>query len=545
MDPETSQSQPTGEHNATSVILARLEAMSRDMAKMSAGIEKLDSDVVSMKDQRPYLPPNPNPLNQNQPNYIKGYGREEPHGGYGSYGYVYLGKEEMRGRRGINTIKVGLLTFKGESDPEEFLAWESSCERIFQVNDLTEEKKSCYTIAYFKGYATMWWEYVKRFDNVLIEGQPAPWFRVSTFVSLGTLTESYHQELFARLYNLKQGNKSVVAYYDKFQQLILKLDHREEQVSQDIVQFMVGLNRDIASHLTLHKFDTIEDIFQAGWKLRGSYGKMRVLSLKGDHSRSEKGEEEEEPRVKVVGFAHNGPLLITNRDTSTLPSIHSSYVQVGECLSLRSMLDDLMRPLVEHPNLEKSNEEMMPRVELADDDCLNLRANSSQDREDDTSVTTKLNLEDGKHVKKVRTEFTPDDLLELKKNAKAKNILVCGLGPAEYNRISTCTTAKQIWDALVNAYEGTSQVRKFIISLLFTEYKAFKMKENKTLHEMITTLTALTNELTSLGKAISKEEQVEKVLRVLPKSKWNVKVIAIREANKDLAGMTLDELVEI
>ncbi|PHU01865.1 hypothetical protein BC332_27116 [Capsicum chinense] len=66
---------------------------------------------------------------------------------------------------------------------------------------------------------------------------------------------------------------------------------------------------------------------------------------------------------------------------------------------------------------------------------------------------------------------------------------------------------------------GTSQVRKFIISLLFTEYKAFKMKENEILHEMMTRLTALTNELTSLGKAISEEEQVEKVLRVLPKSK--------------------------
>ncbi|PHU13670.1 putative deoxyribonuclease TATDN1 [Capsicum chinense] len=35
---------------------------------------------------------------------------------------------------------------------------------------------------------------------------------------------------------------------------------------------------------------------------------------------------------------------------------------------------------------------MMPRVELTGDDCLNLRANSSQDGEDDTSVTTKLKV---------------------------------------------------------------------------------------------------------------------------------------------------------
>ena len=55
---------------------------------------------------------------------------------------------------GLNTIKVRLRKFKGESDPDEFLAWESTCERIFQFNDLNKEKKSCYTIAHFEGYAT-------------------------------------------------------------------------------------------------------------------------------------------------------------------------------------------------------------------------------------------------------------------------------------------------------------------------------------------------------------------------------------------------------
>lgn len=50
---------------------------------------------------------------------------------------------------------------------------------------------------------------------------------------------------------------------------------------------------------------------------------------------------------------------------------------------------------------------------------------------------------------------------------------------------------------------------------------------------MITRLTLLVNELSSLGKVLSTEEQVEKALRILPKSKWDVKVTAIREA-KDL-----------
>ena len=54
----------------------------------------------------------------------------------------------------------------------------------------------------------------------------------------------------------------------------------------------------------------------------------------------------------------------------------------------------------------------------------------------------------------------------LGKNAKAKCILVCGLGTDEFNCISSCTSAKQIWDTLQNAYEGTTQVRKFRIASL-------------------------------------------------------------------------------
>ncbi|PHT36657.1 hypothetical protein CQW23_24357 [Capsicum baccatum] len=83
---------------------------------------------------------------------------------------------------GINSIKVSLLTFKGKSDPKAYLSWECSCERIFQVNDITEEKKSCYAIAHFEGYANTWWDYVKRFGNMLNKGQPPPWDALKAFM---------------------------------------------------------------------------------------------------------------------------------------------------------------------------------------------------------------------------------------------------------------------------------------------------------------------------------------------------------------------------
>ena len=81
----------------------------------------------------------------------------------------------------------------------------------------------------------------------------------------------------------------------------------------------------------------------------------------------------------------------------------------------------------------------------------------------------------------------------LGKNAKAKCILVCQLGPDEFNHISSCTSLKQIWDTLKNAHKGTTQVRKFRIARLCSKYEAFKMKSGESLQDIITRFTTVVN----------------------------------------------------
>jgi len=67
--------------------------------------------------------------------------------------------------------------------------------------------------------------------------------------------------------------------------------------------------------------------------------------------------------------------------------------------------------------------------------------------------------EDGKIVFKKPQEFNADDFKMMEKNAKDKKLLYFGLGPDEYTHISECESAKQIWDALRVAHEGTNQVK--------------------------------------------------------------------------------------
>ncbi|XP_070021575.1 spindle pole body component 110-like [Nicotiana sylvestris] len=111
----------------------------------------------------------------------------------------------------------------------------------------------------------------------------------------------------------------------------------------------------------------------------------------------------------------------------------------------------------------------------------------------------KKNVE-GVDVPKMRADCNAENLRKWEKNAKTKKCLVCGLGLDEYIRIQSYTTAKEIWDTLQMAYEGTPQVIRFRGTLLYSQYENFTMKEGDTIQEMYTMFTTLTNELKSLGR---------------------------------------------
>ncbi|XP_070049426.1 uncharacterized protein [Nicotiana tomentosiformis] len=95
-------------------------------------------------------------------------------------------------------------------------------------------------------------------------------------------------------------------------------------------------------------------------------------------------------------------------------------------------------------------------------------------------IPTKQNAQ-SETVPKDPSEFVAADFRKMKKNAKAKKILICVLGHDEYNRIFVCSNAKQIWDALQTAHEGTYQVKRSRIELLMRNYELFSLKESKSI----------------------------------------------------------------
>ena len=89
---------------------------------------------------------------------------------------------------------------------------------------------------------------------------------------------------------------------------------------------------------------------------------------------------------------------------------------------------------------------------------------------DGPTIPMKNGFDGTTQVAKDRKEWNAADKLAIQNNSKAKKILICEIGPDEYNRISSCQDAKAIWETLQTAHEGTTQVKKSKIDNLNRQY---------------------------------------------------------------------------
>ncbi|GAV79708.1 zf-CCHC domain-containing protein/UBN2 domain-containing protein [Cephalotus follicularis] len=99
---------------------------------------------------------------------------------------------------------------------------------------------------------------------------------------------------------------------------------------------------------------------------------------------------------------------------------------------------------------------------------------------------------------KPENEYNDNDFRMLQLNSKAKHVLFCVVGPNEFNPISSCDSAKEMWDLLEVTYEGTNQVKESKIIMLVHVYELFMMYNDKSISDMFTRFTTITNSLKNL-----------------------------------------------
>ncbi|MQM02538.1 hypothetical protein Taro_035304 [Colocasia esculenta] len=140
-----------------------------------------------------------------------------------------------------------------------------------------------------------------------------------------------------------------------------------------------------------------------------------------------------------------------------------------------------------------------------------------------------------------KDKWIEDDRKKISLNCKGKSILCCALSKKEFNRVSACKSAMEMWEKLRITYEGTDKVKETRIDILVTQYERFQMQSRETITQMFSRFTDITNGLVGLGNNYEMGDMVRKILRSLPSS-WTPKVTTIEEAN-DLKRMSLEKLI--
>ena len=140
-----------------------------------------------------------------------------------------------------------------------------------------------------------------------------------------------------------------------------------------------------------------------------------------------------------------------------------------------------------------------------------------------------MKTEESRRVPKLPTDYDENDRRLVTLNSKAILMIQSALSQKEYFRICTLKTAKEMWEALEVAHEGTSGIKENRINTLITEFDLLRMKEGESIADFELRYTHLINQLAALGKSYEQKTQVRKILNILSKE-WEAKVTAIEEA---------------
>jgi hypothetical protein len=154
-------------------------------------------------------------------------------------------------------------------------------------------------------------------------------------------------------------------------------------------------------------------------------------------------------------------------------------------------------------------------------------------------VPTNTDL-NGVVTNKPMAQWSDDDKKKVSYDAKAQNILISSLGIEQFDHVSHCNSAKQMWDTLITHFEGINEVKQSKINTLTQEFELFRMKDGETIGQMQQRFIKITHKLHGLGNPIANEVATNKILRCLSRI-WQPKVTAIKEAN-DLSQLSLTTL---
>jgi len=187
------------------------------------------------------------------------------------------GGRPFRSSGGCNlNFRVDIPEFKGQLDPDLFLDWLRTVERVFDYNDIPDEKKVKLVALKLQQYASIWWANLVTKRTRKGKGKICTLAQMRDKLKAKFLSTHYLHNNYLKFHNLKQGTKSVEEYTREFEQLLLKCDLKEDE-TQTLVRYLSGLYDQIAHVIELHPYSSLNELSSLAYKV----GQHRKAKGKG------------------------------------------------------------------------------------------------------------------------------------------------------------------------------------------------------------------------------------------------------------------------
>lgn len=167
--------------------------------------------------------------------------------------------------------------FEGTIDPQDFIDWSQTMERIFEAKSYSEQKSCKLAIIKLKKYAPLWYESVEHKRAREGKRKVTTWTKLKSLMQKRFVLASYKQELYLSLTSLKQDDLSVLDYIQRFEQLMIQVD-LDDKEEHKIARFVHGLNPSIAERLEMHQVWLFEDACKLALKIERQLKTKKVAS---------------------------------------------------------------------------------------------------------------------------------------------------------------------------------------------------------------------------------------------------------------------------
>nr|GEV60836.1 hypothetical protein CTI12_AA531400 [Tanacetum cinerariifolium] len=158
-----------------------------------------------------------------------------------------------------NDIKFDILEYDGKLDPNEFMEWLRTVERVFNYKQTTEDNKVKIVALKLQKYASTWW------SNTFLKRERArkekirTWPKMKAKMKQKFLPTYYIQNSFSQLHSLRQGNGTAEEYSCEFEYLLMKCDVPEDD-PQTLIHYLGVLEPRVANVVELHSYQTLVEL---------------------------------------------------------------------------------------------------------------------------------------------------------------------------------------------------------------------------------------------------------------------------------------------